>query len=175
MKRKSRGQSLVEFAMIFPVIMTFLFASIDFGFYVFVWSETQFVARRGAERAATLPPAEVHPASVYHSAGYQALGDQCLSSIFHDALENRVSNVQAQNIFISFHTSSTDVSESNDQSRRTVGNVIQVRVEYSTAALTPVGDLFLGSPFEFEAISRRTIVATDPLQYGATGIDKCIP
>lgn len=46
-----RGQALVEFALVVPVLITFIFAIFDLGFYVFVANTVQEASREGARKA----------------------------------------------------------------------------------------------------------------------------
>ncbi len=176
MKRKSRGQSLVEFALIFPFIILFLFASIDFGYYVYGWSSTQFAARRGAEQASKMQPREVRTAAGYHATGYPA-GDPCFLKIIEEASKNGsfsiATTIKTDEVFISYHTNGADATaRTGDKSVQGQGKVVQVRIDKGIEPLTPIADWLLGGrDFDFNSISRRTIVANGPLitKIGANG------
>ena len=56
MRRKRKGQSLVEMALLLPFMLFLLFAIIDLGWYVFNYATVYNAARRGAEKASQLPP-----------------------------------------------------------------------------------------------------------------------
>ena len=47
-KRRDRGQTLVEFALVFPIFLLVLFAILDIGRYVFVNNSINQAAREGA-------------------------------------------------------------------------------------------------------------------------------
>ncbi len=170
MKRKSRGQALVEFALVFPLIMFLIFASIDFGYYVFGWSETQFAARRGAEQASKNQPREVRTPEGYHD-GYEA-GDPCFRLIVLEAAKtgsfNPATKINSTELFISYHQNGADQtarygSSTTDKSVQAMGRVVQVRINKIIKPLTPVSDWLLGGrDFTFNSISRRTIVANGP-------------
>lgn len=48
---RSRGQGLVEFALVFPVLAVLIFGIIDFGRAIFIYSVVQDAAREGARYA----------------------------------------------------------------------------------------------------------------------------
>jgi hypothetical protein len=56
MRRKRKGQSLVEMALLLPFMLFILFAIIDLGWYVFNYATVYNAARRGSEKASQLPP-----------------------------------------------------------------------------------------------------------------------
>lgn len=162
LRRKSKGQSLVEFAFVFPMIMLFFFATLDMGYYVYGWSETQFAARRGAEQASILPPREVRSGTEYHNSTDMA-NDPCLNQIFIEAARsgsfNEETRVRASNILISFHEDADDSALAAAATARVPGKVIQIQVVKRLSPLTPVGDTFVGAAgYTFRSISRRTIV-----------------
>jgi hypothetical protein len=55
METKS-GQSIVEMALLLPVMLMVLFGIIEFGYLIFAYSMVSQAARNGAEAAAQLPP-----------------------------------------------------------------------------------------------------------------------
>lgn len=166
MKRKSRGQSLVEFALIFPVLMALLFGAIDLGYYVFIWSEVQFSARRSAEQATKLQPRELRQPTGYHNVAYIGT-DPCLEAIFSEAQRSGYINgdtrVDPADVFLTFHATSGTVAGRTDANSKFVGQVIQVRVHKEVTPLTPLTTWMMGGrDFKFNATSRRTIVANGP-------------
>ncbi|HEY1016126.1 MAG TPA: TadE family protein [Herpetosiphonaceae bacterium] len=161
MKRKSRGQSLAEFAMVFPLLMAFIFGTIDFGYYIFAWSEIQFAARRAAEQASTLPPRVAQQPTQYHSATYRS-SDPCLRLITGAAERSGALNIDTsirpQDIMLSFHLSGNDAVAQNGP-RPDFPMVGQVLINKQIRPLTPLGaTVFRGQPWTFVAISRRTII-----------------
>ncbi|WP_110513846.1 TadE family protein [Herpetosiphon llansteffanensis] len=156
MKRKSRGQALVEFALVFPLIMTFLFASIEMGFYVYSWSQANYAARRGAEQASSGPP-------IRALADYHTEPDECVRLIRAAAIRTTI-GIQASDVRIGYKLQANDTRIITDLSNPTIhrkaGNIMQVQVMYDYRPLTPVGDLFL-SGRRIDATSRRTIVRYD--------------
>ncbi len=57
MNRK-QGQSIVEMALLLPVMLIVFFGIIEFGYLIFAYSMVSQAARNGAEAAAQLPPYE---------------------------------------------------------------------------------------------------------------------
>jgi hypothetical protein len=53
---KRRAQSLVELALLLPLLLILLFGIIDMGWYVYGYSTIWSAARNGAEAAAQVPP-----------------------------------------------------------------------------------------------------------------------
>ncbi len=166
MKRKSRGQTLVEFALVFPLIMFFLFATIDYGYYIYAWSEIQFAARRGAEQASLNQPREVQ--SSYSALDYA--GDPCLQEIVAEMQKSGWINAKTKpdltQLTLHYYDSAAAVTPLSAASAnpKKIGNVVEVRLDKAIAPLTPVAETFNGGDdFHFVAISRRTIVSNGPL------------
>jgi hypothetical protein len=167
MKRKSRGQSMVEFALIFPLLVAILFITIDFGYYVFIWSEVQFSARRSAEQASRMQPRELRAATVYQTDVAYINSDPCLEQIQREARRsggfNGETQIQLKNIYLTFHTATNDPVPSTDRRAMGLGRIAQVRIEKTVTPLTPLTQWVLGGrKYEFNAVSRRTIVANGP-------------
>lgn len=166
MKRKSRGQSMVEFALIFPILITCLFIAIDFGYYIFLWTEVQFSARRAAEQASQMQPREVRIPTGYHDVGYMGT-DPCLRQIQREAARsggfNGDTQIRPGDVYLSFHDSVTDNTPDTGSAAKSLGHIAQVMVSKSVVPLTPLSQWFLGGRrFTVNAVSRRTIVATGP-------------
>jgi hypothetical protein len=167
MKRKSRGQSLVEFALVFPLMVLLLFIAIDFGYYVFIWSEVQFSARRSAEQASRMQPREIKTAAAYSTDTNYIAHDPCLQQIQREARRSGGFNGETQinltDISLTFHESTTDITPSTDQRAMGLGRIAQVMITKKVTPLTPLTKWVLGGrKYEFNAVSRRTIVANGP-------------
>ncbi len=54
--KPKRGQSLVEMALLLPLMLMVIFGIIEFGYIIFAYSMVSQAARNGAEVAAQLPP-----------------------------------------------------------------------------------------------------------------------
>lgn len=165
MKRKSRGQTLVEFAMVFPLIMTFLFATIDFGYWIYAWSQIQYSARRGAEQASRMQPREVKTADFYRTNTAYQNSDPCLGTIFSSTKGNgsltALTAIENKDIYLSFYQNGADITPRTDVKASTIGKVVEVRVDKELYPLTPLTSTFV-SKYLFTSVSRRTIVSKDP-------------
>ena len=67
-EEKDRGQALVEFAMVLPLMLLMLFALVDFGRAFYSWLLITNAAREGARVGATQSPLTDIEARVYSSA-----------------------------------------------------------------------------------------------------------
>lgn len=56
MRQRVRGQSLVEIALILPLLVLIIFGIIDLGYYVYGYSTIYQAARNAAEKASQFPP-----------------------------------------------------------------------------------------------------------------------
>jgi Flp pilus assembly protein TadG len=64
LRKGSRGQALVEFALIAPVLIILMLGAIDFGRVYFAHVSVTNAARNGADYAATGPAAAVNTAGI---------------------------------------------------------------------------------------------------------------
>jgi hypothetical protein len=144
-----------------------LFIAIDFGYYVFIWSEVQFSARRSAEQASRMQPREIKTAYEYQTDVNYIAHDPCLDQIMREARRaggfNGETQIQQKDISLTFHNSTTDITPSTDQRSMGLGRIAQVIVSKKVTPLTPLTNWVLGGrKYEFNAVSRRTIVANGP-------------
>jgi Flp pilus assembly protein TadG len=175
MRRSRRGQTLVEFALIFPILLMFILGIVDVSYLVFNWSEVQFAARRGAEQASKLPPKTVRaPIGNYYNAsppfnqGYTRASDRCYDVILNEAqrigMFSSASTINDNEIHIAFYTRSagtnpnTAFSVSGAATARRKLNVIEIFISHQLAPLTPLGQAVFGDSMTFTSASRRTIV-----------------
>ena len=63
MRRRSKGQALAEFALVFPIAMSIIFGIIVFGLWVFYQQQLTNVAREGARFAAIHSSTAICPTS----------------------------------------------------------------------------------------------------------------
>ncbi|KPL85427.1 TadE/TadG family type IV pilus assembly protein [Herpetosiphon geysericola] len=165
MKRKSRGQALVEFALVFPIIMTFLFATIELGYFVYSWSQANYAARRGGEQASSGPPLLALSKAEYQQVnnGPNNQPDPCVSLIRAAAMRTTIGLNQSM-VDIAYFNQYNDIVPRIDRTLpndyRRAGNIIQVQVNYVYVPLTPVGSLLLNNR-RIDATSRRTIMRYD--------------
>ena len=122
MRRHSKGQSLVEMALILPLMLLVLFGIIDLGYYIYGYSTIYFAARNGTEVASELPPYDTQ---------LKNSGDGCTGAIL-DATQKGVV------IFSDFSTNNVRISYPNGPTSRELGQPIEVRIQYDIQPLTPL-------------------------------------
>ena len=120
MRRRSKGQSTVEMALMLPLLLLVVFGIIDLGYYVYGYATIYFAARNGTEVASMLPP---------FTTSLSDASDPCTGAIY-DATQKGVV------LFSDFSTSNVQISyPTND---RALGEPIQVRIQYNIQPLTPL-------------------------------------
>lgn len=127
MQRRTRGQSIVEMALILPLLLMILFGIIDLSYYIYGYSTIYQAARNGSEAAAQLPPFQ----SRLDAEPAVRLQDDCISKILAEVQKGApmfsglgdVNNVQ-----ISYPGSGG----------RALGQPISVAVTYNIEPLTPL-------------------------------------
>lgn len=123
MGRKTRGQSMVEMALILPLLLMVIFGIIDLSYYVYGYSSIYQAARNASQRAATLPPqiAEVGNPS-----------DICTSAVLDAAADGAVMFPDLRNY----------VQVSYPNGVRAISQPIQVAITYNIEPLTPLFRMF---------------------------------
>lgn len=162
MKSRKKGQSLVEMALIGPLLLITVFGIIEIGYLIFAYATVSQAARTGAEQAARLPP---DPSQV------DVADDACVRSIYA-AVEreaplflgadeggiNEGRNISDQ-VIISYPNG--DDSYNSNQLR----GPVQVRVDYTVEGITPAFDLLgLRDQFTMSIVVRRTITQLAPTE-----------
>lgn len=141
-KRRNRGQSIVEMALLLPFLLFLTVGTMELGYYVYMYSELENVARRAAEWAADSPPLTATPSDDVPGR------DRCAVLIKQHGMDNAfLSRLNYSNFVISYVGAS----------ERQIGNQIQVTLTYQGRWLTPLGDAFLGDRLRFQFTARRTI------------------
>jgi Flp pilus assembly protein TadG len=120
--RADRGQSLVEFALLAPILILLIFALFDLGRAVYAWNAVSNAAREGARIAIV----DQGPASGGVSLAAQEAANQATSLGLDPADANQV-RVQYQR---------PDLTGACPTPA--IGCIAQVRVQYQFRALTPV-------------------------------------
>jgi TadE-like protein len=141
-RRKSRGQGLVEFALVFPVFIVLVFALFDVGRAVFAYNEITNAAREGARLAMVnqhIPMIEDRIAS--QSTGTAV--DHCIYFIESDSV---------------FPTCDQNTMPPSDEcpSDLEVGCIAHVEVWAEWSPVTPIISSLLG-PFTLTANSEEPI------------------
>lgn len=145
MKRRVRGQSLVEMALILPFLVMFTVGTMELGYYVYTYSELENATRRASEQAAKAPP--INPANP------DAASDACTQLAKQYAISNSfLSDLTTSNIKIMYVAGSA---------YRTPGiGQVQVETTYTINWLTPIGQKFFRNASNFRFTARRTITST---------------
>ena len=113
LRRTEAGQSLVEFAMVLPFFLVFLFALVDFGRAFYTWLLVTNAAREGARAAAVQLDASSIDARVY--------GSICKTYPADCSLD----------------TTKMTVTKTNVQGAR--GSSASVNISYAFSYVTPLG------------------------------------
>lgn len=133
--RRSRGQALVEFALVFPLFILLLFGLVDLGRLAYINNAIAEAAREGA-RWGTVQGRSVS------AAGRTNIANQTRSLMA--AVPNPTVTVTCEDVF------------GVTRSTCTTGNVLVVRVDTTVGMLTPVVGQLVG-PRTYTAISRMVV------------------
>ena len=140
MKRRVRGQSMVELALLLPFFVLITLGTIELGYYIYTYSELENATRRVSEFVSKTPP---------RTAAND--GDTCELLAENEGIEGvTLSRLQRSNIGITL------------LGDRAPGDQVEVDVQYQGNFLTPVGRSFFGNALSFQFTSRRTIMSTYP-------------
>src|SRR5690349_3707334 len=120
MRRRSTGQSLVEMALMLPLLLMVLFGIIDMGYYIYGYSTIYMAARNGTEKAASLAP---------YTTQLSNWNEGCMAAILDETKKGVV-------LFPDFNSGNIQVSYPTN--KRELGQPIQVQVTYSIKPLTPL-------------------------------------
>jgi PKD repeat protein len=145
---RSRGQSLVEFAIVLPILLVLTMTALDFGRVYLGWINLQNMSRIGANYAANNPTA--------WATGNQSLEDQYQAEMLADAKANnchlpldRTGNETAPDPVF------TDVN--GDGSSTGVGDDVSVSLTCNFDIITPVIARILGSQIPVTSTTAFTI------------------
>jgi hypothetical protein len=178
MQRTTQGQSLVEMALLLPLLLIILFAIIDFGYYIYGFATVYQSARNGAEVAATAPP---YPIMVPPDSAPNP-NDPCVQHVL-DAVKEDATLFDGieDSVRISYPDYVVDPSTGtylDYEDRRRLGYPIEVEVSYRMEPLTPLWNLapFIGDEtgvITVSTITRRTIgnFGRDPT---ADNLESCL-
>ena len=117
MRRRSTGQSLVEMALMLPLLLLIIFGIVDLGYYVYSYSTIYQAARNGTEKASNLGPFKI-----------PAADDDCMQAI---------KDATAQGAVL-FPNITNSVTVSYPTGQRALGQPIEVRIDYTIQPLTPL-------------------------------------
>jgi len=120
--RAARGQSLVEFALVIPILLILVFGIIDFGMGLRSYISLTNATREGARFAAVGNPAGAYPGDCNGSTSTSVIGRVCVAIEGLDLADlNTVS-----------------VAYPSGQSP---GNSVVVAADYTYNFITPLGDI----------------------------------
>lgn len=142
--RRTPGQSMVEFALVVPFLITFVLGIMDFSYYVFTYSEVENAARRGSEFMS-----KAARSSCFEQARDEALRSAVLTNINRNTIT-----------FPSF------------PSPPGIGDTVRINVAHTGTFLTPVARGFFGNTFQINITSQRTVVSVIP-PLDASNNDAC--
>ena len=142
MRRRQRGVTMVEMALLLPILLLFTLGIVEFGWYVYHYSALEHAARRGSEQAAKEPPSPSNTGKP---------SDGCVTEIRRQAKLNlMLIDLKDQDITVNYVGGA----------KRALGNQIEVRVRHTAPFLTPAMHVFKARHFQLDFRSRRSIVDT---------------
>ncbi|NJP04915.1 MAG: pilus assembly protein [Chloroflexaceae bacterium] len=131
--QQRRGQSLVEMALIAPLLFIILFGIIDMAHYIYGFSSIYQAARNGAEMASKQPPFPNKVAPI-------STDDHCVRQILN-AVQEDVPLFPDLTRNYTEHVSIAYPQESGDGFGRAMGKPVQVSITYTIEPLTPLWQL----------------------------------
>jgi hypothetical protein len=117
MRRRSTGQSLVEMALMLPLLLLIIFGIVDLGYYVYSYSTIYQAARNGTEKASNLGPYKI-----------PAANDDCMQAIKDETAKGAVLFTDITNY----------MTVSYPSGQRALGEPVQVQINYEIEPLTPL-------------------------------------
>jgi Flp pilus assembly protein TadG len=161
MRAKAKAQSMVEMALLAPLLFTVLFMIVDAGFWIYGYGTAYNAARRASVQAARTPP---FPSQFVSSPNQN---DKCVAQIIQKATDNALlfDTDQIKNdLKIRYpagdrrYLGQTITLPENDPLLRYIGGQIEVSVTIGSEYLTPLPRLIgMGEAFTVTATSRRSI------------------
>lgn len=140
MRRQTSGQSLVEMAFVLPIMIILIFAIIDMGYYIYVYSVITASVRNGAEEAAKAPP---YPERLAQRTDPNAAPDawqqdRCVRGVL-DAVERTANSLGGTAGVRVRNLTTIDYPTTTDPRPRVLGKKIRVRVtNFPIDPLTPL-------------------------------------
>lgn len=147
--RTSRGQSMVEFALILPILALFLLLAVDFGRVFFGWVAVQNASRIGANQAARDPEpwSQGNSDPLY----YQRIAED-LSAINCDADIDDDGDVDEDDLPLPVFTNGGGTADVYE-----IGDHVAVEIECGMSFITPLVGLLVGDPMPISGMSSFTI------------------
>ena len=140
-RERSAGQSLVEFALIFPILMVLLIAIFDFGRLVFAYNDITNAAREGTR---------------------VGIIDQTVATIRNDVINQATSlDLAAGDVDVAFASSDDPTADCPDSPPKELNCLVVVTVTYDWQAITPIIGNIVG-PIQVTAVSKMPIERVFP-------------
>jgi hypothetical protein len=160
-QEKTHGQSIVEMALILPLLLIVLFGIIEFGWLIFAYSTMSQAVRNGAEVAAQLPPHQSWiELSKTTTQGYPGLAsDDCYFAIL-DAVRSDLTIIGAGANNQGSVTDAVTISYPRGANTRNLTDrgPIEVKIEYQVNGLTPLYSLLgMDEGVMMRVIQRRSL------------------
>jgi hypothetical protein len=145
----SRGQSMVEFALILPILVLFLLLAVDFGRVFFGWVGIQNASRIGANQAARDPEpwSDGTPDALY----YQRIAED-LQAINCDADTDDDGDIDDDDLPPPMFTDGAGTADIYE-----IGDHVSVTLECGMSFVTPLVGLIVGDPMPISAQSSFTV------------------
>ena len=137
---------MVEMALIMPLFIMLSMGIIEFGWYVYSYSELSNAIRRGSEYASKSPPTT--PSSKDDQTT-DLCAKQIKEAIGHHTFMHDVAMEDVRIVF-------------PDQDLREIGVPLEVSLTYSGPWLTPLGNYLFDAQMPLRFSSRRTILNIAP-------------
>ncbi len=145
MQQRPRGQSIVEMALLMPLLLMVLFGIIEFGYYIYSFAVIHQAARNGAEIASGAPP---FPNRVSPIRIPPYVEDTCIATIVNTSLETIVldrpdmsdpdERAMVQINYPAYAIDPKTKKPLDPLERRQIGYPIEVTVSYRIEPLTPL-------------------------------------
>ena len=152
--RDSRGMAIVEFALVFPLLLLLVFMTIDFGMYFFVQHTIQFATREGVRLALV-------GRTINDDSGNEMTRE---ASIIATIRDKAAVAVKPEDLSISIYPVDTGYSDpSTWQTTQNAGDpgvYMRVRTRYTYKFVTPfIGALVSGGsvPIQAQATYRNEL------------------
>jgi hypothetical protein len=154
-----KGTTLVEFALVLPLFLIFIFAILDFGWYFFVTHTLEFATREGTRLAlvgGTLNDEHGNPMSRVASI-IKKIQDNAKLAVKNPAnLNIYIFPVLPDNGYADPTGWETNYNNEN-ASAGSSGDYMRVRTRYSYQSLTPIGQLLSGVHLQGKTIEAQTL------------------
>lgn len=176
-REKSRGQALVEFALILPILVLFLLMAIDLGRVFFGWVAVNNASRIGANEAAKNPDSWK---SGVGDPNYYTRMSHDLQAINCDADVNNDGVIDSTDLPPPVFSERTG----DPLNPYEAGDLVTVTLHCDFSVLTPLVGALVGDPLTIGATSTFLViggmiagipVASEPIPAGCIGADKTVP